>query len=277
MINKDAIEALQHSHSISSANSEITDGMIERRPLALPPEMTLHDLERYQPLRYRLRGNFKTTDIASLADYVEHYRSKNHGAVVFVAHAPLSATAVLNLGNEDEPGHADHLAQLDLQMSPALKALMAIDGRAISQRDCIEFIEDWLDHMQFFSDGNQLTKGLALNAIRSINIEAMRKAENTVSNFSETGSVLEQISANSKETLPSLIYFTCFPYEGLDSREFVVRLGIITSDDKPRLCLRIRQFDQHREEMRKELAEKIQAAVLDLQDVKVLNGTFASK
>ena len=133
------------------------------------------------------------------------------------------------------------------------------------------------DHMQFFSDGNQLTKGLALNAIRSINIEAMRKAENTVSNFSETGSVLEQISANSKETLPSLIYFTCFPYEGLDSREFVVRLGIITSDDKPRLCLRIRQFDQHREEMRKELAGKIGLAVQGLPDVKVLNGTFASK
>ena len=49
--------------------------------------------------------------------------------------------------------------------------------------------------------------------------------------------------------IPATILFTCNPYHGLDDREFVVRVSILTGGDKPKISLRIVKLEANEEDM----------------------------
>jgi len=185
---------------------------------------------------------------------------------------------VLNLGTTTAPGHADNIALLQLQPTAAFSALTKINGNHISQKTAVEFLEDWIDLVQFFSTASDspsvITKGSALQALRKLTIEAARKVESVSANFKETMSAFESVEASSTLTLPDLVYFSCVPYEGLSERSFVLRLSVITGDDKPKLCLRIRQMEQHEDQMSAELMQLVETALHEDSNVTVLRGQY---
>jgi len=278
MFTKEAIQQLSQAEQITNASEAITKALDHKDGcVALPDTLQLHDLEKYQDLRRRARGLMKTSCIPDFAKYVVAQRDDSLQTTIFVGR-DTSAKAVLNLGTTTAPGHADNIALLQLQPTAAFSALTKINGNHISQKTAVEFLEDWIDLVQFFSTASDspsvITKGSALQALRKLTIEAARKVESVSANFKETMSAFESVEASSTLTLPDLVYFSCVPYEGLSERSFVLRLSVITGDDKPKLCLRIRQMEQHEDQMSAELMQLVETALHEDSNVTVLRGQY---
>ena len=225
---------------------------------ALPNDTKVLDLEQFKPLRNRFRGKFATS---SVEDFVNYTVTKaDLGAECFVYPDDMTATAVLNLGSINAPGHADSLAKMRLKTTAAFDALNKIDGASRTQQQLAEWLEDWRDSVQgLTSDEQSLTASKVIAAIRRITIKAGSTSDHTEGQLSATRSSLEQVEASSNsEPLPSFILFKCTPYQGLAERTFVLRMSLRADEDKPLLSLRIIRPEQHEEEMAEEFAGLLQ-------------------
>jgi uncharacterized protein YfdQ (DUF2303 family) len=264
MFDKEAIEVLQDGASILQASNAISHAFEERAVVALPEKFDTRDLEQYLPNRRRARGTMATSAAEDFAEYVKAH--KEEGACVFVSQDAMKSVAVLNLGTPDKPGHADNKAALVLEKTSAYTSLLThASGRAMTQSGVAEFIEDWTAQIQCFNDDGPIVIAHAVAAVRKMSIEAMRKVESAEQSLSASKSSFEQVSATSKDPLPTFIHFTCEPYHGLESRTFVMRLSVITSNDKPSISLRIIKLEEHQEAMAKELAELTRKALRENQ------------
>lgn len=233
-MDKSAIELIQQT-AIAANN-----GRQERMPdgtIALPDNFAIHNLEPYLPQRRRFRGRMLT---ASIADFVTFVKGIGNGQGFIDADAH-AATVFFNLGTKDAPGHADHTATLKLKPTAAFTALIKVDGARSDQRGLIDWIEDWASNLRAYGSGWAEPKSLteALAAIRQVTIKASKETESTEEDFRGARSTLEEVEAKSRIGLPGGFFFTCEPYLGLPSREFQLRLAVITSSDKPVLSLRI--------------------------------------
>jgi uncharacterized protein YfdQ (DUF2303 family) len=261
MFDKEAIEQLQQSEAIEQANLATIEAITLNKTavVALPSNFQKHDLEAFMPHRRRARGVMHTESIAAFVAYAnEHHED---GASIFVNAAHMSAEAVLNLGTPDSPGHADNSAVVTLERSAAYAALKKHTDQNISQTQAAEFFEDWPAEIRCFKDSDsseQIHVAKVVAALRKITIEAMRKLENTEQNLSASRSTFESVQATSTEAIPTIIYFTCRPYADLPERQFVLRLGIKTGDNKPQIILRIVNEELHSEKMAQEFVTKLQ-------------------
>lgn len=274
MFSKEAITALQESQAIAAAAVAFKDQGESLNAVTLPSDYTIHDLEKFLPERRRARGSMSTSSIAAF----EAYTSGNHqhGCNVFVDQTAMAATAVLNLGTPDAPGHADDTAVLTLQRTAAYKALLLVaNGAGHSQTVVAEFLEDWPDFIKCFNDAGEITPPKAIAAIRKLTIESLRKLESTEQQLSASRSAFESVQATSADPLPTTIYFTCEPYQDLPARTFVLRLSIKTGESKPAISLRIVKAEKHAEEMALELSDLITAAFGGTEEIPVLLGKYS--
>ncbi len=259
MFNKESIEALQYGGGIHEASAAVRAAFAETNLVGLPGHFGLHDLEKYLPNRRRMRGVMETSSIADFAHYVA--RNAEEGAAVFVHSKSMVANAVLNLGTPEKPGHADNRAQIKPDTTAAYAALRQVaQGQALEQVRVAEFLEDWAPHISCFKDEGEISIKHAIAAVRNITIEGLRKVEASEQQLSASKSTFEAVTASSKDPLPTTIYFRCVPYQGFESRLFVLRLGIRTSD-KPAITLRIVNAELHEEQMAQELATKVREAI----------------
>jgi uncharacterized protein YfdQ (DUF2303 family) len=269
MLDKQTLEALQENRSIESANNNVPAPYVA----ALPEHYKLHDVEKWMAIRRRAIGIMKTSAVDDFAAYVDQHAET--GATVFVNADAMRAVAVLNLGAPDEPGHADNTAEFAPKATAAFSALQHIaNGQPRSQQEVAEFMEDWPSMVSCFNDEGTISPAKAIAAVRKVTIEAMRKMESQEKQLSASRSAFESVQATSTEPLPALIYFETVPFHGLQSRLFVMRLGVRTGGEKPAITLRIQNMEQHNEEMAKELTEIVACAI---QTLPVLIGTYNPK
>lgn len=258
MFDKDTLIALQQASAINMAHLSIKQADETHDTAALPSDYVLHDLEGKNPNRRRARGTMATAALASFVGYTREHAEL--GTSVFVDADIMRATAILNLGTPEHPGHADNKAIYAPEKTAAYRALLAMtngNGGAHKQAVIAEFLEDWPELIKCFNGDGEITPPKAIAAIRKMSIESIRKAESSVQSLSESRSAFETISATSADPLPTHIYFTCQPYANLAERLFVLRLGVLTGGDKPMVGLRIVKAEQHQEEMASELVELI--------------------
>ena len=250
MISKEAIEKIQQAVAIENAAREIRASMehSHTEPVALPAEMKLHDLQQYMPSRRRLSGTMNTDNPDSFAAYCNENADINPS--VFVNGDAMAATAVLNFGTAETPGHADNRATLQFKQTAQMHALLKVaNADTISQRKLAEWLEDHAPFITCFAGDDALKLPQAVAAVRNVSIEQISKSESTVEQLSAERTAFEQIKASSKHQLPTLIYFRCTPYIGLPERLFVSRLGVHTGNSEPRITLRIINWEQHQQEM----------------------------
>ncbi len=273
MFNKEAIEQLQTGSGIDQASDATRLALAGDFAVSLPKDFVVHDLESFMQKRRRSRGVMETSSIDSFASYVR--ANKIPGTTVFVSHKTMAANAVLNIGTPDAPGHADDRAQFKPRMTAAYLALSKVSGgQALEQKQVAEFLEDWSHCIDCFNDVEKLTPSKAISAVRNITIEGLRKVEASEQQLNASKSVLEQVTASSKDTLPTTIYFKCVPYHEFEDRVFVMRLGIRTTD-KPAITLRVINQEQHDEDMAEELRVKVSNAIVE--GVPVLVGDYSAK
>lgn len=272
MLTKDAIQELAQAQAITAANA--VRAFSEREGFAaLPDNFQLHDLEKHLPHRRRARGTMTTSSVPDFAAYVMAH--KEEGAAAFVEQDKMTATAILNLGRPSMPGQADNRAKLEPKRTAAYMALRATaNGGALKQATVAEFLEDWPGQIQCFNEAGSITAPKAIAAVRKISIDAMRKIESAEQQLSATRSAFESVQATSTEPLPTTIYFKTVAYHGLTERNFVLRLGVLTTGDKPMVTLRVVNQEQHDEEMAAELAALVREALQG--ELPVLVGAYAA-
>ena len=271
MFTKESIEAIAQATAISEAHAAMTNALNAEGTVALPENFKVHDLEKQLPYRRHMRGTMSTDNVGAFANYTKTHAAP--GASVFISREAMAATAVLNMGNVHEPGHCDNLAKLKLTARAEYLALRLVIDQAHKQQTIAEFLEDWQDMIQCYADSQPITNAKAVAAVRNITIEAARKVESEEQQLSATRSSLESVTASSKHTLPTHIYFECSPYAELPARTFVLRLGIQTGDKDPRIVLRIIKQEEHQQAMSEEFADIVNTA-LEGSDINVLIGTY---
>lgn len=256
------IDAMRESITATAVHQAVTDAVItELGVTALHEDVKVHDLEHMLPSRRRARGTMSTAYVAPFAQYAIAYADS--GAAVFVDAEHMAATAVLDLGTKETPGHADHRAKLQPSKTSTYAALLNINGRAQSQQQLAEFVEDWgiTAQMKFFNSEGEIQMGKALAAIRRITVENLRKVDSEEQQLSANRTAFESVKATSQEPIPTTIYYACKPYADLAERNFVLRLSILTSDKGPSLVLRIQNLEAHVEEMGQQLAALVFSAI----------------
>lgn len=281
-MDKSAIEQIQLAKTIEAANVLIDAMPDSIRPvIALPSNFELHDFESKMQQRYRFRGAYNTKSLSAFGEYAE---SNNTGEsqAVFIDADKMAARLILNLGDQLNPGHCDHTASITLEKTAAYKALLEIINRPKDQRETSEFIEDWRAFLTAYGqeDENgtaaQVSIVKALQAVRSITIEAVSKSDSEVRTFGATTSGMDSIDAKSKYDLPGVFEFTCQPYHELPERTFTLRPSILTNGKTPQLVLRVIREQEHNEQMAEQFKGLIEAELLcKSPDVKTYIGTFA--
>lgn len=221
------------------------------------------DLEAYLPNRRRFRGMYTTDDIEDFNSYALNEDAE----VVFIdtASPRMRVTAYFDLGDQENPGHAQHTATLCCEPLPAYKAALRINGERITQSQLAEFIEDWLPHLTVLC-GDEVQNPLqAIQAIRNIKITASAAAAHSEHHFGTTRSAMEEVEAKSTvHRLPTHIKFNLVPHTGFDAIDVMFRVSVITDAENPRLTLRWMQQDIQQETIADNLKRLIEDALAEM-------------
>lgn len=257
-------KALEHLQSLILAGAGRQVDGTDVPLIILPTGVTTLSLEPFMKGRTRFRGTLKTS---SLKDFVKQAdaRKNEAGAKGFIDSkndTELSCTILHNLGDVANPGHADDKSVLQMEPTAAYQAMVQACGRKHEQKDFAEWLEDWSAFLTAQDEeGKEITLSRAITAVRKITVEAMSKAEHQVGDMSATRTAMDSIAATSSEKLPTSFAFKCNPFEGLEERSFTLRLGVLTSNGKPVMAVRIVKREAVLEEIKQEFQRKLDAEI----------------
>lgn len=242
--------------------------------LAINNNLQVVDAEEYANGRNRARGAYKTSDFLGFKSFIECNNS-HKVAPVFIDHNNISAEAILNYVETDfAQGHCDHTATLKLEPTVIWTKLNSLHNNStrFSQRDFAVFLEDWSDRLTAKSASDEVIPAReAIHAVRNMDINATATTNNTVTNTSESRSLMEQVEAKSATTLPAYFEIKDQCYLGLDERDITLRLIINTNDGKPTFGVQVVKFELVKDEIIQNFKQK----VIDLlPDYPVRIGTF---
>ncbi|WFF18021.1 DUF2303 family protein [Klebsiella pneumoniae] len=225
-------------------------------PTALLPQNTsVESLERYSLERFRFRGTMDTTSIDDFVRYSVGYAQEDDKARCFIDADNMLARSIFNIGTLDNPGHADNVASIKLKKTAPFRALLAINGDHLNQKQIAEWLEDWSDYLLAFdASGNTMAIAQAAQAVRRVTIQQATQADHEDSDFSGKKSLMQSIEASSKEVMPVAFEFKCVPYEGLGERRFSLRNSLLKSSD-PVFVLRIVQLEAQEEAIANEFRD----------------------
>lgn len=221
----------------------------------LPKDVSVESLERFGLARFRFRGAMDTTSIDDFVRYSVGYASAEEPARCFIDAQNMSARSVFNIGTLDNPGHADNVSTIKLKQTAPFRALLAIDGDRLSQKQIAEWLEDWSDYLTAFdADGKTMSIAQAAQAVRRITIQQATQADHEDGDFSGKKSLMQSIEASSKDVMPVAFEFKCVPYEGLGERAFSMRNSLLKSSE-PCFVLRIVQLEAQEEAIANEFRD----------------------
>lgn len=221
----------------------------------LPKDVSVESLERFGLARFRFRGAMDTTSIDDFIRYSVGYASTEEPARCFIDAQNMSARSVFNIGTLDNPGHADNVSTIKLKQTAPFRALLAINGDRLNQKQIAEWLEDWSDYLSAFdAEGNVMSISQAAQAVRRITIQQATQADHEDGDFSGKKSLMESIEATSKDVMPVAFEFKCVPYEGLGERAFSMRNSLLKSSE-PCFVLRIVQLEAQEEAIANEFRD----------------------
>jgi len=264
MIDRSAIEKIE---SLAATVTQIEQA--DTPVIAIASNLKLESLEKFQKQRSRFKGCMTTSSLMDFADYI------NTGAEqLFIGAENMTAVAFFDLGNQAKPGHAEHTAILCLTKSAPYSAMLSINCNKTDQKTLSEWLEDWRDYITAIdeNDGEIDTK-TAINSIRKITVEAIKRGEHEHGSLAASKSSLEKIGAKG-DNLPAAFIFKCKPYEDLSEREYTLRLSIHADTDNPRYILRITQLDVHKEAVAQEFKDTLKEKTLE--EINAYIGNFSA-
>jgi len=111
-------EAMKHIEGMAKAGEIVKAPKVDFDAVLIPSDMTIQSTEHLQKFKNRYTGLFHTDSIKSFAEYANKQPEKT----CFIASDEPTALAVFDFGTIDDPLHAVHRAQLELERTAAYKA-----------------------------------------------------------------------------------------------------------------------------------------------------------
>lgn len=259
--------------------------------VAVHENYKLADLEQYLNGRNRARGVLTTPSFEDFKSYVlQHSESGRTNlpqssdkpyvapqtALVFVDHKNVAATAILNFAQEDfAQGHCDHKATLKLEPTVVWEKLNQIKDNKFDQKRFATLLEDFAGvFVAITANGEEISNGEALNAVRNMKVDASAKTDSQVNNTSESRSTFENVEASTTAgKLPAYFEIKDTAYVGLDEKTIKLRLIVNGADGSPVFALQIVKEELLRNEIIQEFKNKVIAL---LPDNEVRIGTFTA-
>lgn len=209
----------------------------------LPEGFKLHSTEKFNALRDRYRGSYRTSSISSFAEYIEY---RNNGADERVqtyinTERGLSAQTFLNLGDVIDPGHGDDTATLTLEKKAEFARFEGLNGNRLRQQQLIDVIDDWAEFLEAYGESGEVDLDKAIRALRKVKITKGSELDSQVRDFGHSVSALEKLEATGvDENLPHYFILNTECFHGLYPRSVKLSLRIsANNDDAPGFVLRI--------------------------------------
>lgn len=241
---------------------EFVDALIPA--VVIPSGRKVESLEHLLSTPVFQRASYTTERLEDFCRYVG--AEANTATAVFVEPDGSGAQGILDFGDHNAPAWKRHKANLQMKHTGEFAACLGIHGKAMSQRNIIEWLEDW-GHIAsgVNADGEALTVPRMISALRRIDIKAKREVGNEEQNFGAKRTAMEEVEATSGEgSMPDIIKIACQVYPCTRQREVTLRLSLLTGDDKPTLKARIIGL----ETINKEVAEEIELEIATRLDGK---------
>lgn len=279
MFDQSAIQQLTQAEASKVLNESVMAALAGQGIAVVHQDFKTQDLEAYLPERRRARNLFTTGYVADFVKYVNKHQEA--GCTIYVDADSMSATAVLNQGSPEHPGHCDNKAKVQLQKLALYKDILALCASgALSQRLFAQWIEERKESTKAL-DAEHQEQALSnvVTGIRSVTIERASSASNSVQALSAERSELESVMAKAKDAdsqLPTYLKFNTKPYKELPEREFFVQVNLITSEREPKFSFSLWGAEQHREEMAEQFADLTAKAFAGENAPPVLIGSFGS-
>jgi len=237
-------------------------------PAALvPKDMAVRSLEHLLPDPIRQRGLFTTNDLDDFLTYcannvgdadTEDGHAPGNPHIFYSALPTPRAEAILDYGSPAAPAWGQHRAVWTPQESPALQALRALLGKALTQDALTDYIDDWSDYLTFErSDGTAVNVPAARGAIADMTAETIKSLRSKQGDFSRERSALETISV--APTVPARMILTCAPWEGFDTHQLRVRLAAADGAGTLALRLTLIGWPLHQDRLLEELRNRLDA------------------
>lgn len=221
--------------------AELASAALKANRIETPVPAILHDgkiesIEHLTGKRSYFRGVYATN---VMSDFVAAVR--RDGGQCFIDADHYTATAFHNLGTKEEPGACDWRSRLELKETAPYKALKSFAARTLSQRDAIEFVQDWHAYIQTVQSGEShaTTAAALVNALRKLRVTKKQDSTHVEKDYGATKSALEAVEARSDAPLPQGFLFTCQPFEDFRERKVFCRMSVLTGEDSPSLRFRI--------------------------------------
>ena len=277
MFDQSAIQQLTQTEASKALNDAVAAALAGKGVAVLHQDFKTQDLESFLPERRRARNLFSTGYVADFVKYVNTH--KEAGCTVYVDADSMSATAVLNQGSPEHPGHCDNKAKVKLQKLALYSDILNLcAGGAISQRLFAQWIEERKEATKALDpEQKELALASVVTGIRSVTIERASSASSTVQTLSAERSEMESVMAKAKgekDQLPTYLEFNTKPYKELAERDFFVQVNLLTSGREPTFSFSLWGAEQHREEMAEQFAALTAAAFADDNAPPVLIGSF---
>lgn len=234
-------------------------------------------LEQFMANRSRFRGLMSTTSLKDFVKYVVSRKGAPRGFIDATQVSKMDAVVFFNLGDALEPGHADDTAVLTPKMLAAFAALQRVNAVKFSQRDLIDWIEDWSHVLtaRCNTAGEEEDMGIshAVAGIRDMKIVKKGETNSAQGDMNVRRSAMEEIEAQSNKVMPSKLILKTAPFDGFSERDFTLRIAVLTGEGDPRLTLRWMSQEHQCEEIAQEFKQILQRELEGLSDSLVL-GSF---
>lgn len=279
MFDQSAIQQLTKAEASQVLNTAVAAALESQGIAVLPDDFKTKDLEAYLPERRRARNAFSTGYVADFVKCVNSH--KEAGCTIYVNADAMSATAVLNQGSPDHPGHCDNKATVKLQKLALFNDILKLcDGGAISQRTFAQWIEERKEAVKALdTEHAELLLTNVVTGIRSVTIESTKSSSNSVQALSAERSEMESVMAkvkDDKDKLPTYLKFNTKPYKELAEREFFVQVNLITSSRETTFSFSLWGVEQHFEEMAEQFAALTSEAFTEEGAPPVLIGSLST-
>lgn len=257
-MDRGAIEQIQDTADISGLMKQIECANTKSALAILPNSFRVENLDQFMPNKAFYEMRFKTSDFDAFVFYCAESGGGGQ-ASCFVHDQLMTAKTIFDLGSTVTPGHQKHTAELTLKRTAAFSSLQTVLGMSpLSQRAIADWIEDWADMIEVRDSHEIAMSGLsASKSLRDLTIETAASINSVVGDFSESMSAMEKIEAGARHQTPGTILFSCVPYVGISEKTFILRLGIRTGGDKPKIVVRLVKGEEMNEQITAEFTDRI--------------------
>jgi len=231
---RDAATAAHEEHELGD----------DRVGFVLPAGHQVHvvDLEKQRATPRRKTGTVTLRNTDSLLRYLAHADDATWAYIDEKAH---TITAVLNdhaaIG---EAGWADHRAVLQLTTTVPWQRWTAVDGKAISQVELAELVEDRIVDIAEPAGADLLELAQSLQATKSVEFRSDQRLANGAVNLKFVENIEASAGRDGSMVIPTKITLVVAPFQGADPVPVQVRFRYRLVAGKLSFVLIIDQRDE---------------------------------